>query len=81
MKVSVQLFARAQELAGADLVEIDLPDESSVAGLRQALAEQVPAIASLVPGLFVSVGCDYADDSTLLEPDQEIACFPPVSGG
>ena len=81
MKLSVKLFARAKDLAGMESVEVDLPETARVAELRIALCETVPAIAGLIPSLLIAIDNDYADDSTLLTSDSNLACFPPVSGG
>jgi molybdopterin synthase sulfur carrier subunit len=81
MKITVQLFARARDLAGAERVELELPAVSSVADLKQSLAVRFPAVSPLISGLLVALGTEYADDKTLLRPDVEVACFPPVSGG
>ncbi|MGE5192699.1 MAG: MoaD/ThiS family protein [Deltaproteobacteria bacterium] len=81
MKVTVQLFARARDLAGAGRVELDVPATASVADLKQSLVQRFPQVSPLVPNLLVAVGTDYADDRTILKPDVEVSCFPPVSGG
>jgi molybdopterin synthase sulfur carrier subunit len=81
MKVTVQLFARARDLAGADRVELDVPAAASVADLKQSLAARYPQVSPLVSKLLVAVGTNYADDRTILKPNAEVACFPPVSGG
>ena len=81
MKLSVQLFARARDLAGADRVEVELPVVASVGALRAALRDCVPALGAIADRLFVAVNNDYADDATVLKPGDEVACFPPVSGG
>lgn len=81
MKIIVQLFARARDLAGTGRVELDVPSPASVSDLKQTLASRFPQMSPLVPSLLVAVGTDYADDRTLLSPDAKVACFPPVSGG
>jgi len=81
MKVQVKLFARARDIAGADLVELELPEAASVADLRTALAEEYPAMAPIAERLLVAIGTDYATEEQVLAPHAEIACFPPVSGG
>lgn len=81
MKVSVQLFARARDLAGTGCVELDVPPPARVAELKQSLAERFPQVSPLMPKLLVAVGADYADDATALTPGADVACFPPVSGG
>jgi sulfur-carrier protein len=81
MKLSVQLFARARDLAGKSPIEVELPEDADVAALKRALAEQFPALSSLGPHLLVAVGQDYARDQQRLATGLEVACFPPVSGG
>ena len=36
MKITVQLFARARDLAGAERVELDLPASARIADVRQS---------------------------------------------
>lgn len=81
MKVTVQLFARARDLAGSGRVELDVPAAASVADLKRSLAERFPHFSPLVPNLLVAIGTDYADDRTILSEDDAVSCFPPVSGG
>ena len=81
MNVKVRLFAGAREAAGADRVTVALPPRARVGDLRAALAADYPTLAPLAPNLLVAVGTEYADDRSLLSPDLEVACFPPVSGG
>ncbi|WP_339907293.1 MoaD/ThiS family protein [Symmachiella dynata] len=81
MKLDVRLFAQARDLAGAEHVSVELPDSSTVATLREALAAQFPQLAPLSPNLLIAIGTDYASSETILSPEADIACFPPVSGG
>jgi len=79
--VTVRLFARARDLAGADFVALGLPDAATVAELRRRLAERVPALAGLLPRCAVAVNEEFADDDVSVPRDAEIALLPPVSGG
>ena len=82
MQIEVRLFARAKDLAGQEFVQVELASETpTVADLKQALAKQLPDLEPLVAHLHVAIGTDYADDATVLDSSQSIACFPPVSGG
>lgn len=81
MKINVQLFARARDLAGTTQVAVDLPAAARIADLKRSLAEQYPQLAPLVANLLVAIGTDYAADSTVLSQDSAVSCFPPVSGG
>jgi len=79
--VTVQLFAGAREAAGADRLELALPEPATVATLRSELAARAPALARFGRGLWIAVDNEYAADDAPLAPHSEIACFPPVSGG
>ena len=81
MNVSVRLFARARDIAGQDEIELTVPSGATIADLRSALARQYPEMAPLAPNLLFAIGEDYADDTFAFDEQQEIACFPPVSGG
>jgi molybdopterin synthase sulfur carrier subunit len=81
MKVDVRMFARVRDLAGAERIMLELPQQARVRDLRAALLRRYPGLASLAPSLLVAVGNDYADDGVELSDKSEVACFPPVSGG
>jgi molybdopterin converting factor subunit 1 len=76
MKVTVRLFAILRERAGSDRLELDLPEGASVA---DALAE----VDDLAGGLrlVMAVNREYAAADHRLEPGDELALIPPVSGG
>jgi molybdopterin converting factor small subunit len=81
VKLEVQLFARARDLAGRELVDLELAEGACVGDVRTALADQVPQLIPLAHRLLIAVGTHYADDHVTLDQDDSIACFPPVSGG
>ncbi len=81
MNVKVRLFARAKEIAGSDCVTVDVPDTAKVLDIRNALSTQFPDLSTLAPSLLISIGTDYADDTTSVPCGADVACFPPVSGG
>ena len=81
MQLQVKLFARARDLAGHDVVDVTVTDPATIADLRLALAERFPDLVPLISSLLVAVGTQYADDATILSSGDQIACFPPVSGG
>lgn len=81
MKLQVKLFARARDLAGSGVIEVELPEPATIADFRHALSTQHPKLAPLAASLLVAVGTDYAGPETILTQKSDIACFPPVSGG
>jgi molybdopterin converting factor subunit 1 len=81
MTIPVQLFAQARDLAGAPRLELELDGGATVADLKAALLKARPALARLERSLLVAVNGEYAADAALLSVTDEVACFPPVSGG
>ncbi|MEX2142743.1 MAG: MoaD/ThiS family protein [Pirellulales bacterium] len=81
MQIRVKLFAAARDLAGSESIEIELPDEATVAHLREALMERLPPARGLLARSMFAIDCDYAANDTRLSANVEVACIPPVSGG
>jgi molybdopterin converting factor subunit 1 len=79
--LNVKLFAKARDLVGSPVIEVPWSDGQTVANLKQRLGELHPALQPLVPRLLVAVNNDYAADSSPISAKDEVACFPPVSGG
>jgi molybdopterin synthase catalytic subunit len=77
----IRLFASLKDLAGAAEVEVQAPAPLSVEALRQALAEQVPALAPALPSALLAVNQEYAFAGESIQAGDELAFFPPVSGG
>src|SRR6185436_5779888 len=78
MEVTVRLFAMLRERAGAGELTLELPEGARVS---DALASD--ALAPLADGipLVMAVNREYADASQVLDPGDELALIPPVSGG
>ncbi|MDG1895088.1 MAG: MoaD/ThiS family protein [Fuerstiella sp.] len=81
MRIDVKLFAAARDAAGDGVVSLNLTDTVDVAELRRELTKTVPALAPLADSLLVAVNNQYANDNVPLNESDEVACFPPVSGG
>jgi molybdopterin converting factor subunit 1 len=81
MKVAVKLFAAARELAGCEEVAVELPRDASAADARAALAAHWPRLAPLVDRSLLAVNAEYAVDAAVIQPGDELALIPPVSGG
>jgi MoaE-MoaD fusion protein len=72
--VTVRLFAGLRERAGADRVQVELPDGARVADLLAAM-EVAPR------SCVVAINREYADDRAPVREGDEVALVPPVSGG
>jgi molybdopterin converting factor subunit 1 len=81
MTLTVHLFARARDLAGADRVAVQLPEGATVGDLRQQLARTYPRLSALLGRSSIAVCDEFAPDSVALAPEAEVAVLPPVSGG
>ena len=76
MQVRVRLFAGLRERAGADELELELPEGALVGDALErmrALTEGVPVV--------MAVNREYADPESPLHGGDEVALIPPVSGG
>jgi MoaE-MoaD fusion protein len=76
VEVTVRLFAMLRERAGASEVTLEMPEGALV---RDALSE-LGGLADGLP-LVMAVNREYAGEDTVLEPGDELALIPPVSGG
>ena len=76
MEVTVRLFAMLRERAGASELTLELPEGARV---RDALAELAELRADIP--VVMAVNREYAADDQVLDPGDELALVPPVSGG
>jgi sulfur-carrier protein len=81
MTIIVKLFAATRDMAGADSLAVELSAGATVADLRAELARRVPALKGLLSKSAIAVNHDFAEDSHILKPADEVAIIPPVSGG
>ena len=81
MNIQLKLFAKAKELAGSDVVQLELPADATLKTLKVVLCAQYPQLAKLADQLLYAIDNDYADETTVITESSEVACFPPVSGG
>ncbi|MBO8162869.1 MAG: molybdopterin converting factor subunit 1 [Brevibacillus sp.] len=81
MQVNVILFAALAERAGQRQITVSLPDGATVERLLAAIATEHPQLAELLTSCFVAVNQEYAAPERRIEPGDEVAVLPPVSGG
>ena len=85
MKVKVLWFANLREKVGTHAEVVDVPDSAStVAGLRLHLMKRGGAWQEALADMKVvrvAVNQDTAAANAPLNPGDEIAFFPPVTGG
>jgi molybdopterin synthase catalytic subunit len=81
MQVNVLLFATLKDGAGTNRLSVTVGDPATVRDVRAALTQRFPAIERNLKAAIASVNREYAQDGDAVGEGDEIAFFPPVSGG
>ncbi|HHH81526.1 MAG TPA: molybdopterin converting factor subunit 1 [Chloroflexi bacterium] len=81
MSIRVLFFATLRDRAGVRETTLDLPDGTTVAALKELLVESYPRLRESLPTTIVAINREYAFDESRIEDGDEVALFPPVSGG
>ena len=81
MRVTVRLFARLREIAGAETLVRELPPGATAGGLWDDLAREFPELAEYRDAVSTAVNEEYARMDAAIAEGDEIAFLPPVSGG
>jgi molybdopterin converting factor subunit 1 len=81
MRVTVRLFARLRDLAGAGELVRDVSAPATVRTVWQELIGEIPALQEYERTMSVAVNADYAKMSAAVGEGDEVAFLPPVSGG
>jgi molybdopterin synthase sulfur carrier subunit len=81
--VNVFFFARLREALATDRLTLTLEEGSTAADLLQQLASRGGAWGQLTDGppVMIAVNQTMARPATLLRDLDEVALFPPVTGG
>ncbi len=81
MRVTIKLFARLREIAGAGKLEREVADGATLGDLLMALRDEFPRLADVTARTITSVNQEFAPPDRPLHDGDEVAIFPPVSGG
>ncbi len=81
MLIRVRLFATLRQLAGWAHQTVDLPEGATVAEALAELDRRYPQLTVTTRTIYVAVNQEYAKNTQLLHAGDELALFPPVSGG
>ncbi|QIN81769.1 molybdopterin converting factor subunit 1 [Rubrobacter tropicus] len=79
--IEVLLFGAAADRAGTRTVRLDVKEASTLAAIWPLLADRYPDLASMRDTLAFAVNGEYAKMDGRVEPGDEVAVLPPVSGG
>lgn len=81
MSVKILFFATLRDRAGTKSLEIEIPEGTTVQGLKNQIARDYPNLKQSMHAVLISINREYAFDDAIVADDAEVAMFPPVSGG
>lgn len=81
MQIKILLFATLKDIAGSAHLTLAVPDGSTVDDVRRALAGNDPRLEDNVKAALASLNQEYAFGNEIVRDGDEVAFFPPVSGG
>jgi molybdopterin converting factor subunit 1 len=81
MRITVRLFARLRDIAGASEMAREVPPGATIGDLWQQLAREFPELAQYERSISSAVNTDYAKMTDVVGDGDEVAFLPPVSGG
>ncbi len=79
--LTIRLFAGMRDAAGKRVLEMEVPSSARVSEVFQQLTLLHPRVEPFRRSLLVAVNQEYADWDGAVQDGDEIAFFPPVSGG
>jgi len=81
MQLEVRLFATLKDRVGRERIQVSVQQPATVQDLIVAVGQGYPELAPALPSALVAVNKAFAGQDTSLLPGDEVAIFPPVSGG
>ena len=80
-RVKLLFFATIRDRAGTKSMELDIPEDLTIQGLKDQLARDIPNLKESLKSVLITINREYAFDEAVVPPNAEIGMFPPVSGG
>jgi len=81
MRVTAKFFATFKDLMGTGTLVLDFPGSISVGDFKQMLTQNYPILDPVMSHAIISRNRKFAQDDEVIRDLDEIAVFPPVSGG
>ncbi len=79
MEITVLAFGIAKDIFGKASIQLQ-PDGATIGDVKAMLEEQYPKLKELA-SYMIAVNDEYAYSNTVIQPGDEVAIIPPVSGG
>jgi molybdopterin converting factor subunit 1 len=81
VRVTVRLFARLRDIAGADELTREVAPGATIGGLWKQLAQEFPELGQYERSISSALNADYSRMDAAIRDGDEVAFLPPVSGG
>ncbi len=81
MKIKARFFALYRELTGKALDEFEVDAPATAGQFREEVVRRYPALKPYFASATMAVNAEYAAAETGLKDGDEVAFFPPLSGG
>ncbi|MDY6991493.1 MAG: molybdopterin converting factor subunit 1 [Pseudomonadota bacterium] len=77
MNITVKFFASLREQIGTSQVQLETQDTLTVAQVWTQVCQDTP----LPTHILMAINMQYVDPNTFVQDGDEVAFFPPVTGG
>jgi MoaE-MoaD fusion protein len=79
--IKLLFFATIRDRAGVKSLELDIPVDLTIRGLKDKLSIDYPNLKESMHSVLITINREYAFDEAIVPANAEIGMFPPVSGG
>ena len=81
MKLRVRYFASIREFTGLREEDVDVPNETTAEELKWRVIGMHSSLKGQEGNVLVAINGSFVEPKRILTPGDEVALFPPVSGG
>lgn len=81
MNIRIRYFASLREITGQNEEMLSLPDDTTVASMRDTLLVRYPRLQTVMERAVCAVNHHYVPVETVLREGDEVVFIPPVGGG
>ncbi|HIH89239.1 TPA: molybdopterin converting factor subunit 1 [Candidatus Bathyarchaeota archaeon] len=81
MRLRVRYFASIREFTGLSEESVEVPEGSTAEALRRKVQGIHASLKGQEGNILVAVNGSFAEPKRILKQGDEVALFPPVSGG
>lgn len=78
--VRIMAFGITKEIIGGPCINLELAENSTALEVRNLVEEKFPRLKQLA-SLRIAVNSELTEEDQVIQPSDELALLPPVSGG